>query len=643
MIDSKAILDLYNNTQKITKVCAEQKHAFNYWKSRNKKEPLAFDTETTGISFGVPSMLRYKRSEILVRDITVFGISLAIPTQDTLFLFWARLGTELFEEAKELLNTPGRKIAHNARYDLRVCQTSDINVAGPIDCTLTQARIYWDRRQRFGLHPLCEMICPELSDWEDEVKASSRRIKARYTRAGYPKDYTNYSFIPNKIMGPYAMTDAFLCLIVYNMLYPSMQKTYKEVYSRELQVMHLALQMENQGMQYDMRRSKKEERLLNNRLPPLEQNLYRLAKTKFNLRSPVQVLKILLALKIPQKHLTLKGKLSTDKNLLEAIVDNKLCNKKGLKFISTLLDIRAIYKLLNSYLVPLCKRASYNNGKIYCNINTADTRTGRMAVTNPGLQTIPRLLSRRKRQNPIRACFICRPGYWNYYFDYAQVEMVFYAALIGDQRILESYRKGEDIYTMLGQYTISDKNLKFIRENLGDSRQALKQLSLAVIYGAGIPGTAKILQLPKDRAASLLHDYLDACPLVTEYRDQCRYELYENGYVQDFFGRRYHIEPGQAYKAPNAVVQGSCAQVLKIALIQVNQYIVKSSDKANILFPSHDELILERPSAEQETERCFINSIVHSMNNIKQLTDRGLKMRVDVERSRKSWEDKEDI
>ncbi len=487
------------------------------------------------------------------------------------------------------------------------------------------------------------MICPELSDWEDNVKAASRRIKSRYTRAGYPKEYTNYSFIPNKIMGPYAMTDTFLCFVIHNMLSPHMETTYKEVYTRELKVMHIALQMEHQGMQYDLRRSKKEERILNNKLPDLERQLYHLARRPFNLRSPVQVLSILLELKIPKEHLTLKGKLSTDKTLLEDILDYKKCNSKGLKFISTLLDIRAVFKLLNSYLVPLYKRAAYNNGKIYCNINAADTRTGRMAVTNPGLQTIPRLLSRRKRQSPIRACFICRPGMWNYYFDYAQIEMIFYAALIGDTRIVDSFNKGEDIYTMLAQYTLSAENLKFIKETLGDPRQQLKQLSLAVIYGAGIPGTAKILQLPKDRAESLLNDYLTACPLVREYRSKCKHELYLHGYVKDFFGRRYHIEPGQAYKAPNAVVQGSCAQILKIALLQVDEYIKRVLERARLLFPYHDELILERPSSEKKTEKIFTDAIVQCMQNITQLTDRGLTMRVDVKRSIKSWEDKKKI
>ncbi len=221
--------------------------------------------------------------------------------------------------------------------------------------------------------------------------------------------------------------------------------------------------------------------------------------------------------------------------------------------------------------------------------------------------------------------------------------MIFYAVLIGDQRLIDTYNAGRDIYTEIATYAVSKKDLAYIKENLGDPRQQLKQLSLAIIYGAGIPGTAKILQMPNNRAASLLYGYLEACPLVTEYRDRCKHELYTKGYVEDFFGRRYHVEPGQAYKAPNAVVQGSCAQILKIALIQINEYFKTSSERARILIPEHDEFIIERPAADVQTEMTFCRNVVHAMQNIKQLTDRGLKLTIETERTKTNWESKKEL
>lgn len=643
------ILELYNDAAKITKACATQRNAFRYWASHNKRAPeqsLSFDTETTGISFGVPSMLHIGNSDIKCYNIKVFGISLAIPTRKRVVLIWARLGTDLFDEAVKLLGMPGQKVAHNSRYDLRVCKINKIKVAETIHCTLTAARIFWDRRQRFGIQPLSEFICPELSDWELQLKAESRRIKSRYTRSGHPKNYTNYSFIPDDIMAPYSMTDSFMCLIVHSMIHASMKDIYNEVYTREQKVLRIALKMEQQSLQYDCHKSLIEERFLNRKAHTLEQKLYALVGAEFNIKSPAQVLKLLLKINIPIKYITKDDKLSTDKNLLEPIVDGKLWkNKKGILFIQTLLDVKAIYKLVNSYLVPLRKRALYNNGRIYCNINSADTRTGRMAVTDPGLQTIPRLLSKRKRKNPIRSCFICKPGFWNYHFDFKQIEMIFYAALIGDKHLVDIYNSGLDIYTEIAKYAVRKKDLDYIKEHLGDPRQQLKQLSLAIIYGAGIPGTAKILQMPKDRAASLLYGYLEACPLVLEYRNQCKHELYTKGYVEDFFGRRYHIEPGQAYKAPNAVVQGSCAQILKIALIQVDRYINTTSERfrSRIIMPIHDELILERLSKYKKTEKKFMQCVIHEMQNIKQLTDRGLKLTIEVARTKTNWESKKEL
>ncbi|KKK61122.1 hypothetical protein LCGC14_3017500, partial [marine sediment metagenome] len=319
------ILDLYNNAARVTKCCTVQREAFAYWTAHNKNAPeesLSFDTETTGISFGVPSFLHIGNTDIKVYNIKVFGISLAIPTKKRIVLVWARLGTDLFDEAVKLLRMSGQKVAHNSRYDLRVCHLNDIKVAEEIHCSLTAARIYWDRRQRFGLQPLCEMLAPEISDWEEEVKSESRRIKSRYTRAGYPKGYTNYSFIPDEVMAKYSMTDSFLCFVIHCMIHPRMQDTYEEVYTREQKVLRLTLKMEQQSLQYDCHRSLVEERKLIKKVVKLESLLYKTAGTKFNIKSPAQVLATLLKLKIPAKLITNDGRLSTDKNLLEPIVDH---------------------------------------------------------------------------------------------------------------------------------------------------------------------------------------------------------------------------------------------------------------------------------------------------------------------------------
>ena len=364
------ILELYDKAIRINKSCPDHRRAFDYWMQHNNKAPeqsLSFDTETTGISFGVPSMLHIGNTDIKVYNIKVFGISLAIPTRKRIVLIWARLGTDLFDEAVKLLGICGQKVAHNARYDLRVCKINSIKITEETHCTLTAARIYWDRRQRFGLQPLCEIICPELSDWELAVKSESRRIKSKYTRAGYPKGYINYSFISDKIMAEYSMIDSFLCLMIHCMIHPRMQDTYEEVYTREQKVLKLALKMEQQGLQYDCRKSLIEERKFNKKAVILEKQLYKIAGEEFNIKSPAQVLSILLKLKIPVKLITADSELSTDKNLLEPIVDHKLWkNEKGLLFLETLLNIKAIYKQVYSYLIPLRKRAPYNTARLKC-------------------------------------------------------------------------------------------------------------------------------------------------------------------------------------------------------------------------------------------------------------------------------------
>jgi len=646
--ESKEIYKLYKDAAKVTKCCSLQRYAFDFWrKHRHKTEyTLAFDTETTGIHFGVPTMLHIGNTDVKVPNITAFGISLAIPTKNRIILVWARIGTKLFNEAADLLRTPGLKTAHNARYDWRVLKTDGIEIAETVHCTLAQARLFWDRRQSFSLQSLSEFICPEISDWEDEVKSEVRKIKSSYTRKGYPKDYTNYSFVDDKIMSKYSMTDSFLCLILHNMLYPRMQDTYAEVYQRESKIMRLALKIEFQNLQYDTKRSLKEERKLINKATKLESKMHQIANKTFNAKSPAQLINVLCNnLNIPKNLITKNNTLSTDKTLLESIIDeHKWKDKRGIKFIKTLLNFRAINKILSGYLQPLRIRAKHNNGKLFCNINTTDTRTGRMAVKDPALQTIPRILSKRKRVNPVRACFVCKPGRWNYHFDFKQIEMIFYALLIGDTHLINTYNNKKDIYTEIASYAVSEENLQYIRDNLGDPRQQLKQLSLAIIYGAGITGTAKILQMPRQRAASLLYDYLDACPLVNKYRRQCEDELFSRGYVEDFFGRKYHVEQSQAYKAANAVVQGSCAQILKIAMLNVDEYLCDNpKEQARIILPIHDEIMLDRPYKYKDTELVFCRDVVKAMQNIPQLKNRGLTLQIDIERTKTNWEAKQKI
>ncbi len=226
------ILQQYNSAKWHTKCSKLQQRIFNDY---SKHHPmLAVDTETTGVIFGVPSQLKTKKmllefynkidTDKLVDDVIqvpgprVFGISLAVEFENIINLFWARLGTPLYLEAADLIKNKGPKVCHNARYEIRVLTDSGIKMANEIECTYTMSRIYFDRRRKHSLQSLTETICPELSDWEEKLKAMLTRLKTAFTRAGYPKDFVNYSFLPDDLIDRYAMTDAFMCLMLWHYL-----------------------------------------------------------------------------------------------------------------------------------------------------------------------------------------------------------------------------------------------------------------------------------------------------------------------------------------------------------------------------------------------------------------------------------------
>jgi DNA polymerase I-like protein with 3'-5' exonuclease and polymerase domains len=185
------------------------------------KTTIAFDTETTGVVFHQPSYLHLHTTndDIEVNNPVIFGISLAIPYRSRIALFWARNSQlDLHCAVSSLLEKKGPKVAHNARYDLRVCKENGIIVAPEVECTMTMARIFWDRRKKHGLEAITEFLCPELCDLKDATKKELTRLKGKYTRDGFEKDYVNFSFLPDEMMAERSMLDSFMCLMIYRTL-----------------------------------------------------------------------------------------------------------------------------------------------------------------------------------------------------------------------------------------------------------------------------------------------------------------------------------------------------------------------------------------------------------------------------------------
>ncbi len=197
--------------------------------------PVCWDTETTGLSYGVPNVLYDPEAEEVISEQlypVVFGVSMAIVQAaefvtdggSGLHLMWARRGTKLFDAAVKLLADDQAKLWHNAKYDLKVCEANGIKVGGVQECSMVRSRMFWNRRRSVGLKKLTEFLCPELSNWDAPLHKELTRLKGFWTRKitkgevtwPYEKvDYSNYSFVPEPMMAAYASLDSFVTLMLW--------------------------------------------------------------------------------------------------------------------------------------------------------------------------------------------------------------------------------------------------------------------------------------------------------------------------------------------------------------------------------------------------------------------------------------------
>ena len=638
-MNSSQIVNLFKNATRITKAGRESRHLFSQWlKIPVKKRLMVFDTETTGVIFDEPTILLHKDQEISCPGPVIFGISLALEIGEQIVLVWARMDTKLYTDVCSLLNKPSIKVAHNARYDIRMCEGEDIKIRGKVDCTYTMARIVYDRRRKHSLQKLTEIWCPELSDWEVEVKAEFTRIQTRSTRSGNPTGYTNYSFIPDKLVGPYSITDSFMTLMGYRILWPTIEENFSELYEREKKVYYKVNKIESYGMAFDAPKARRSAKNPMREMDKSCKEMNQIAGREFNPRSPQQVVAILKEISVPVKDLTLKGKVTTVADVLNRAL-RRTKKTKVKKFIPELLNYRSHIKIVNTYLNPLAERAERNDGVVYTSINPADTRTGRMMSRSPDLLNIPEPVVRKSGHiNPVRECFVCRPGCHIYYFDISNQEMALFGLYTGSDLILDTYAKGGDIHGKMASYLYG--------KNYTDRERGLtKNNNFGIIYGMGIRGMALMYGLEESEAKKNMSIYLREFPFVKDFQEQCKDELYSQGYVEDYFGKRYHIPVGEAYKAVNALVQGGSAQSFKIGFLNVDDNYLPTLDwEANIILPVYDELQIEsKIIRSRNREREFIHTLPEFMVDVPQLTSRGLKFRVDVKKSTTNWAEKEKL
>ncbi len=382
-------------------------------------------------------------------------------------------------------------------------------------------------------------------------------------------------------------------------------------HSIEMPLEKVLAEMENQGVAIDTAALQKLSQEIDEDLKKLEEKIFQEAGERFNLASPKQLGVILFEkLKIDSKPKKTKtGQYSTSEEVLSKYRFTR-------PVVRDILEWRQLQKLKTTYVEALPKQIHPVTGKIHTHFNQAVTATGRLSSTDPNLQNIP---VRTERGRLIRAAFIpSEPGYEILSADYSQIELRLIAVLSGDENMLASFRRGEDIHRATAAKLFKVKPGEVTREQ----RAQAKTVNFGIIYGVSAHGLAQQTGLSRTEAKKLIDAYFETYPKLKEYLQKQIEFAREHGYVETIMGRRRYIPDihsrnavvrGQAERiAINAPVQGSAADIIKKAMVEIRDEIKRKNLNARMLLQVHDELVLEIDPAQKEE---IIHTVREKMEN----------------------------
>ena len=373
----------------------------------------------------------------------------------------------------------------------------------------------------------------------------------------------------------------------------SLEKLFLEV---EMPLVPVLADMEMNGVRLDTAELAKVQQEMNQRASQIEHEIYELAGESFNIASPKQVGDILFGkmqiMEKPKK--TKTGQYVTSEEVLQQLrTKNPIVGK--------ILDHRALKKLLGTYVEALPRLINEKTGHIHTSFNQCVTATGRLSSSDPNLQNIP---VRSEDGKEIRRCFIPEPGEEFFSCDYSQVELRIMASLSGDKHMIEAFKSGYDIHAATSAKIFH----KAIEDVTKDERRKAKSANFGIIYGISAFGLAQGLDIDRREAKELIDGYFESFPEVQQFIERCKQEAREKGYAETIMGRRRYLPDINSKNgtvrafaernAVNAPIQGTAADIMKVAMIRVWQRLKAEGLKTKMILQVHDELNFSVPPTE---------------------------------------------
>lgn len=484
------------------------------------------------------------------------------------------------------------KVGQNLKYDMHVLANYGIAFRGLAHDTMLESYVL-EAHRTHGMDALA-------------ARHLERRTIPYEQVAGKGAKQIGFDQVDLDQATAYAAEDADVTLALHRHLHPQIEADDKLafIYDRiEIPTARVLFGMEQVGVLIDSDLLRQQSAELATRLHEIELKAYELAGQPFNLGSPKQLAELLFGkLAIPVVKKTASGAPSTDEEVLEKLALDHPLPK-------TLLEWRSLSKLKSTYTDKLPLMVSARDGRVHTTYGQAIAVTGRLSSTDPNLQNIPIRTAEGRR---IREAFIAPPGHRLLSADYSQIELRIMAHLSGDEGLLKAFADGEDVH----RATAAEVFGAAIDEVTSEQRRYAKVINFGLIYGMSAFGLASNLGIERDAARSYIDRYFARYPGVAAYMERTREQARDQGYVETVFGRRLWLAEIRSPNGPrraaaeraaiNAPMQGTAADLIKLAMIDIWDWLVAAGMRARPVMQVHDELVFEVPEAEVETLRVEV-------------------------------------
>jgi DNA polymerase-1 len=419
-----------------------------------------------------------------------------------------------------------------------------------------------------------------------------------------------------KIATDYAAEDADITLRLHQVLWPQIQGSPGLLYiyeNVEMPAMRVLGIMERNGIRIDSALLSQQGQEVGKRLLALEGEIHQLAGQPFNIQSPKQIAEILFGqLELPVIKKTPSGAPSTDEEVLQKLAEDY-------PLPARILDYRSLAKLMSTYIEKLPRMADPKTGRVHTSFSQATAVTGRLASSDPNLQNIP---VRTEEGRRIREAFIPAEGCKLLSADYSQIELRIMAHIAEDENLLAAFAAGKDVH----QATAAEIFGVPLESVNSEQRRYAKVINFGLIYGMSAFGLAGNLGIERSAAQNYIAKYFDRYPGVAQYMERTRLEARENGYVETVFGRRLWLpeikssgprRQGAERAAINAPMQGTAADLIKLAMIAVENWLEKEQLKTRMLLQVHDELVFDVPLDELELLQAKLPDLMCKVAELK--------------------------